>query len=60
VSWILGGIGTAVVLLKIEFNADLNEVVHGVISWIVFTAGVAVWSPSFFSLTVEFLLDSYC
>lgn len=38
----LGGVGPGLLVMSIEFNKDLNAVVTGLITWVVFTLGVGV------------------
>jgi hypothetical protein len=41
-TWVIGGVGTALVLLMIEFQKDLNETATGLISWSVLAFGAGV------------------
>jgi hypothetical protein len=43
-TWMTAGIATAIVVLSKEFNVDLNTAVTGLVSWVVFTLGVGVFS----------------
>ena len=45
VTWTIGGLGTAIVLLIIEFGRDLNDTATGLISWSVLTLGAGVCIP---------------
>src|SRR5579859_4603105 len=42
VSWGLGGIGVALVLLMEDLKSSLNETIHSTISWVSLTIGLAV------------------
>lgn len=42
VTWVIGGLGTAIVLLIEEFGKDLNDTATGLISWCVLTLGAGV------------------
>jgi hypothetical protein len=45
-SWTLGGLGAAIVELSVSLNANINDVVHGTVSWVSLTIGLAVCLPS--------------
>lgn len=45
-TWVIGGLGTALVLLMIEFEQDLNSTATGLISWSVLAFGAGVNLPS--------------
>ena len=44
-TWVIGGLGTALVLLMIEFGEDLNSTATGLISWSVLAFGAGVNLP---------------
>jgi hypothetical protein len=44
-TWVIGGLGTALVLLMIEFENDLNTTATGLISWSVLAFGAGVKTP---------------
>ena len=46
VTWTIGGLGTAIVLLIQEFGRDLNATATNLISWSVLTLGAGVIPPS--------------
>ena len=60
VSWTLGGLSAALVLLSEDLKSDLDATVHGAVSWVSLTIGLAVNSSLYFQLTcIELLLDSH-
>lgn len=63
-TWVIGGLGTALVLLMIEFGKDLNDTATGLISWSVLAFGAGVYPPVPEIITViwwvEFFLGSSC
>ena len=42
VNWALAGVGSGIVLISEDFNADLNTTVRGTLSWAILTIGLAV------------------
>jgi hypothetical protein len=50
-SWIMGGVTLGIPGIMTEFDVGLNNVVNGLISWIVLTLGVGVVSKSHAMLT---------
>jgi hypothetical protein len=42
VSWTLGGLGAAIVILAEDLKSDINATVHGTVSWVSFTIGLSV------------------
>jgi hypothetical protein len=43
-TWMFGGISAGFLLLMNDFGEDLNDTVTDMISWVVFTLGVGVFS----------------
>jgi hypothetical protein len=46
-SWALGGFGPGILLVLEDFQSDLNATVHGIVSWVVLTIGLAVCPSGF-------------
>jgi hypothetical protein len=44
--WVLGGVGSGIVLLMDEFHTDLNDTINGSINWSILMLGCGV-SPLF-------------
>ena len=45
-NWVVAGPGTAIPQLMEEFHLDLDQVVNGLINWVVLTLGLGVITPS--------------
>ena len=56
-TWVLGGIAFGIPAMMVELNLDLNQVVTGLVGWVVLTLGLAVLHSLYKHLTVELLLD---
>ena len=41
-NWVVAGPGTAIPQLMVEFHLDLDQVVNGLINWVVLTLGLGV------------------
>ena len=54
----IGGAGSAIVLLMQEFGNDLQATVNGLINWCVLLLGVGVLSFFYFLTFIEFSLGS--
>lgn len=43
-NWVVAGPGTAIPLMMGEFHLDLDQVVNGLINWVVLTLGLGVFA----------------